>query len=145
VNQRPITRQISNEVFLSIRDSGLIQKMERSVLDAIFVHHPIPLTSGEVASYMGAKHSSVSPRFAPLNEKGVIHIADVRKCSTTGRTASAWALTGAKAQKVTKKTHKKKLSEALQAYMQNDPWGCYCHEGRGQCLRCLAETALRNE
>ena len=66
-----------------------IPALERKVLDALRAVLPNGMTICETADWLGMERWSVSPRFRPLERKGLIYEATT-KIAPTGRSQIVW-------------------------------------------------------
>ena len=66
--------------------------LEACVYGALKAHGP--LTINEVAEILRLSLVTVSPRFAPLRDKGLIKDTGKRKTGESGRGRTIWAITG---------------------------------------------------
>ena len=66
--------------------------LEACVYGALKAHGP--MTSFEVADILRLSLVTVSPRFAPLRDKGLIKDTGRRKTGESGRGRTIWAITG---------------------------------------------------
>lgn len=88
-------RETSVAVYRQIKAEGLLSRRRMEVYTCIFEHGP--LTCGETVDKLqrisGVLQHSITPRFAELNDMGVITIVGERMCSVTGRECLLWDVT----------------------------------------------------
>lgn len=89
-------RSTSAEVYNRIKDEGLLSKRRWQVYDVLFRRGP--LTQNEACQILADETSlsnkpSVTPRFAELEARGVIHVAGKRRCEVTGELCLAYDVT----------------------------------------------------
>ena len=91
-----MTRETSAESYRWIRESGLLEPMQRAICD-VLSRWNMPLTASEIASRMAGYNvriNSVTPRLAVLKRMDAIMEDGTRPCSVTKRTCLAWRLSG---------------------------------------------------
>lgn len=92
-------KTMSIEAYWSILEDGTLGQMQREAATEIARHGD--LTGRELNDTL--KSVSAHKRLSELEDMGVIHVKEVRRCRITGREVEAWAMTGKKAEKVSGK------------------------------------------
>lgn len=79
------------------------QSVDASRLEALTVEtiatqspdkYPVGMTSEEVAEVAGVALQSITPRFAPLQRKGILVNSGLKRPGSSGRSRIVWALAG---------------------------------------------------
>jgi len=115
-----MSRQTSVQAYHQIRNEGLLTKLKLQVYETLYQHGP--LTAGELCGIYFPKtpRPSLSPRFAELEELGVVKTVGVRPCQKTQRNAYVWDVTDQVPRKLEKElveSSKQKI-ERLEARVQ---------------------------
>jgi hypothetical protein len=92
-----MTRQTSIAVYEQIKNQGLLSRRRWQVYDVLFRRGP--LTQNEACRLLAEEYGltnkpSVTPRFAELEKRRVIHAVGKRQCDVTGETCLAYDVTG---------------------------------------------------
>ena len=87
-----MTRATSIDTYNKIKKEGLLSRLRFDVYACLYLNGP--MTQGECWRAMnGTPRPSVTPRFAELDERGVIECIGERECRVTGRMALLWSTT----------------------------------------------------
>ena len=105
-----MTRDTSIEAYQAIKNSGLLGEIQFTVYD--FVHHNGPVTAKKAIRYFDDNNSSIVPRFAELEDMGLITTDGTELCEETNRPNQLWITTGNLPNKKVKKPTRKEKKEA---------------------------------
>lgn len=87
-------RQTSVEAFHTIRDNGLLSKRRWQVYEYVYTFGPCSAGDAvQALSKTGIGHSSVTPRFAELQELGLFTDVGTKKDPKTQQTVIVWDVT----------------------------------------------------
>ncbi len=86
-------RETSVESYRKIMENGLLSRVNTMVYSCLYLHGS--QTIKEVCQKLpGMPETTISPRFADLERRGVITTNSKRPCSITGNMAMVWEVTG---------------------------------------------------
>jgi len=83
-------RQTSIDVYLKIKENGLLPKMQSVIFERLYNHGP--MTAAECMQDLHLP-SNQSGRFTELRKKGVIQEIGKRHCTVTGHKVIEWDVT----------------------------------------------------
>jgi len=108
-----MARKTSIEAYHEIKESGLLSKRRFEVYEALFYYGPMTQVETGVKLHLEKMHSSISPRFAELRDRGVIEEIGEKYCSVTGMHVILWDVTDSLPAPLPKPKSKKEIKKEL--------------------------------